>query len=455
MKSIRRWLLGWLIFGLAMAGAIAGYGIFRTARLEAGELFDYELRTVALSMPANISTGDAAEQHGHDFNSIADDRIAIDIWDQTGKRVYHSMHTPTMPRVGDGFRSIEHLDYRWRVFGVQQPDRFVQVAQPYSVREDLAMRLALRTVWPLALLVPMTIALVLFVVARGLEPIGVLSRALSLRSADSLEPLDPLRPGTRVPEEIRPLVDALNDLLRRLNEASLAQRSFIADAAHELRTPLTALKLQIQAARHNGSGQVDDVMLARLEGRLNRIIHLAQQLLTMAREDASQATRMVPLSLRDVAEGSVADLSLLAEARHIDLGLVAPPSTSGDDHAVLGDKDALGILLNNLIDNAIRYSPEGGKVDVILTRDATGVGLDVVDNGDGIAPEDLERVFNRFYRGTGARSSGSGLGLAIASSIALRHNARLEVKNVNGSGGLPVSLHGLTPAEPMHVEKDA
>jgi signal transduction histidine kinase len=268
-----------------------------------------------------------------------------------------------------------------------------------------------------------------------------LSRALSRRSIDSL---DPLHSDARVPEEIRPLVDALNDLLRRLNDASQAQRIFVADAAHELRTPLAALKLQLQAARRNGTLQGDGQVLERLEGRLNRIIHLAHQLLTMAREDANRAASVAPMSLRRLAETSMSDLSLLAEARHIDLGLEAQGDAS-DDYAVLGDHHALGILLNNLIDNAIRHTPESGKVDVVLMRDERGVGLDVVDTGAGIAPEGPARVFDRFYRGAGAQGSGSGLGLAIASSIAARHRATLDVSNLSEAGGLSLRLRGLAP----------
>ena len=122
MRSIRRWLLGWLIFGLAATSLAAAYGIFDTARREAGELFDYELRTVALSLPANIATADAAEQRSHDFDGIADDRIEIDIWNKQGQLVYHSLKEPALPRVAEGFRSIERGEYRWRVFGLQQPD---------------------------------------------------------------------------------------------------------------------------------------------------------------------------------------------------------------------------------------------------------------------------------------------------------------------------------------------
>jgi two-component system, OmpR family, sensor kinase len=155
----------------------------------------------------------------------------------------------------------------------------------------------------------------------------------------------------------------------------------------------------------------------------------------------------MPMSLRRLAERSVSDLSLLAEAKRIDLGLEERARDASDDYVVLGDEHSLGILLNNLIDNAIRHTPEGGRVDVILTRDAQGLGVEIVDTGTGIAPDELDRVFDRFYRGTGAQGSGSGLGLAIASSIAARHGATLDVRNREDESGLMVRVGGLTAAK--------
>ncbi len=179
MTSIRRWLLGWLIFGMAAASGMAGYGIFHTARQEASELFDYELRTVALSLPSNLAGAGNGEHRDPDLGDLADDRIVIEIWDRDGELIYHSTQAPVFSRQPAGFSTVERGEYHWRIFGVEQKDRYVQVAQPVSVREDLALQLALHTLWPLALLVPVTIVLVLLVVARGLAPIGGLSRALT------------------------------------------------------------------------------------------------------------------------------------------------------------------------------------------------------------------------------------------------------------------------------------
>jgi two-component system OmpR family sensor kinase len=442
MTSIRRWLLGWLIFGFAAASFGAGYAIFRTAHEEASELFDYELHAVADSLPPSMAA--TARPPMHD---LSDDRIAIAVWNAQGQLAYRSAGAPDIAWLAEGFRTIERHDKHWRVFGLRQPERFIQVAQPVSVREALALRLALRTLWPLGLLLPLTIVLVLFVVRRGLAPIRALSAMLSTRSLDALEPV---RLAGSVPEEILPLVDALNDLLSRLNAASSAQRTFVADAAHELRSPLTALKLQLQAAQRSGSIKGEGDTVQSIEARLNRIIRLVQQLLTLARQDAeSSGTALTPVALRRVAEQAVSDFSLLAEAKSIDLGLEVLAPASGDDaFEVYGEPNALSVLLNNLLDNAIKHTPEAGRVDVVLSRDRAGISFEVRDTGPGIAEDELARVCDRFYRGADTQGEGSGLGLAIAQRVADRHHARITLHNRAEGRGLAVTVSPLTPVNP-------
>jgi two-component system OmpR family sensor kinase len=268
---------------------------------------------------------------------------------------------------------------------------------------------------------------------------------LSTRSLDALEPV---RFAGAVPVEILPLVDALNDLLSRLHAASSAQRTFVADAAHELRSPLTALKLQLQAAQRNGSLKGDGDTVQSIEARLNRIIRLVQQLLTLARQDAESAgTTLIPVSLRRLAEQAVSDFSLLAEEKSIDLGLeVAPPATENDAFDVYGEPNALSVLLNNLLDNAIKHTPCSGRVDVVLGRDGAGVSFEVRDTGPGIAEAELARVCDRFYRGTDAKGEGSGLGLAIAQRVANRHHAQVMLRNNAEGSGLTVTVSPLRAA---------
>lgn len=490
MTSIRRWLLTCLILGFAFASLVAAYAIYRSSQGEAGELFDYELRTIALSLPANIESAplaDLAEQPTQGFAGIADDRIAIMIWDLHGRLLYRSGAEPALPRVASGFGSFEFRGHRWRAFGLQQATRFVQVAQPSSVRNHMAVHLASRALWPLAVMLPLAIVLVLFVVGRALSPLNGLSRSLAGRSIDWLAPFPP----AQMPEEIRPLVEALNDLMRRLEEASRKQRSFVADAAHALRTPLAALKLQLQAVKADRTLSTEVQVVERLEERLNRIIHLTLQLLALAREDAKHGDAARPVSLRRVAEDAISELSMLAEAKGIDLGIewsnrteaasdVASGATDrdgdlfddrrpgvtanlplpqarsggdpvaiavqrgnpGDDYRIMGDEQALRILLNNLIENAIRHTAANGRVDVLLWREAQAIGLAVADTGTGIPDEELARVFDRFYRGASALGQGSGLGLAIATSIAARHHATLALRNRRREKGLLAVVHG-------------
>jgi two-component system, OmpR family, sensor kinase len=449
MTSIRRRLLGWLIFGFGAASAAASFGIFHTARKEAGELFDYELRTVALSLPSNLQATMTAQQSDTMLGSIADDRIVIDIWDTSGKLIYRSQHTQTLERYPAGLRNVESHEVHWRVFGVQQPTRYVQVAQPLSVRNDLALTLALHTLWPVALMVPVAIIIVLFVVTRGLAPIGGLSRSLASRSLDSLEPLTI---DAHTPVEVRPLVVALNDLLKRLHVASQAQRMFVSDAAHELRSPLAALQLQLQAAGRDGTLTGSDATLERIQGRLKRLIHLVQQLLTLAREDAAASTPMAPVSVRRVGEQVVGEFSLLAEAKRIDLGLETSAARgAADAYVTMTDPHALFLLLSTLIDNAIRYTPEGGTVDLLLERAHDRIGVEVRDTGPGIPDDELGRVFDRFYRGAGTQVQGSGLGLAIASRIAKRLGIVLSLRNRNGTCGLSARIDGFTPADEQRM----
>jgi two-component system OmpR family sensor kinase len=240
------------------------------------------------------------------------------------------------------------------------------------------------------------------------------------------------------------LVQALNGLLQRLGETLAAQRTFIADAAHELRTPLTAVHLQAQLAERASSDGERVKALAELKSGLERATRLSEQLLTLARaepgvdssERAAQTIDLAPLA-REVIE----ELAPLAAQRGIDLGLSEAAATP-----VSGDREALRTLLSNLVDNALRYTASGGRVDVATVQEGDRSALWVRDNGPGIAPAERERVFDRFYRGQPdgdptARVRGSGLGLAIVKRVAERHGARIELGPGIDGAGLGVSVH--------------
>jgi len=260
-------------------------------------------------------------------------------------------------------------------------------------------------------------------------PLGISDPLLKITvEATALEPLS----EAALPSEVRPLVHALNGLLERLDHALVAQRSFIADAAHELRTPLTAVHLQAQLAERATSDAERAAALSELKGGLERATRLSEQLLALAREEPGVSERApVSVDLGASARGIVADLAPLAAAKNIDLGLSEHPGVQ-----VRGDADAIATLISNLLDNAIRYTPLSGRVDVAVSSKDDAAALAVCDNGPGIAPEERERVFDRFYRGAAAHAArGSGLGLAIVRRIGERHGATVELgPGIDGKG---------------------
>jgi two-component system OmpR family sensor kinase len=263
-------------------------------------------------------------------------------------------------------------------------------------------------------------------------PVARVQRQLALRKADDLSEVS----DADLPDEVRPLVQELNLLFSRVQTAFEAQQNFVADAAHELRTPLAALKLQILSLARADCSEARDVAIGRLSAGVERASRLVEQLLVLARTEAADA-RLEPVSLTDLAKRAVGDMAGAAQARNIDLGL-----EQADDATVQGQGDALVILLRNLVDNAVKYTPAGGTVDVsVLGTDRDrGARLVVEDSGPGIEPEERERVFNRFYRVPGSEAQGSGLGLAIIRAIAERHGARLALDASERLGGLKVTV---------------
>lgn len=422
MKSIRNTLLLWLYAGLAAGIAIAGVALYFQARAEANEIFDYQMQKVAASLPGQPFAPLAPVRPGVTESSD----IVIQIWDGNGLRIYHSHEQHTLPEsVPLGFATVNTNDGRWRVYGMARGGTVVQVAQPLSARRQVAADMALKTVAPLLILFPFLGALIWITVGAGLAPVQRVAREVRARDVGTLKPIG--RSG--LPSEIQPLADALNGLMGRLEQAIGAQRAFIADAAHELRTPLTALQLQIQLAERAQSPAEREQAFSELKLGFGRTLHLVQQLLTLARQEpGATSTRHEPVQLRALAQEVIAEHAPLADEKQIDLGLEYEAASEADA-TVSGDVDGLRILLGNLVANAVRYTPSGGRVDLTLQATQDKVVVRVQDNGPGIPESELARVFDRFYRVPGADAAGSGLGLAIARQIAEAHKGRLTLKN--------------------------
>ena len=264
-------------------------------------------------------------------------------------------------------------------------------------------------------------------VGRGLRPLDEVAFAVGKRSADALEPL----PESSLPQEVQPLIAALNDLLARLGRSLSLQRSFIADAAHELRTPLTAVSLQLQVAERASTQAERAAAFSKLKGGIERATRLVEQLLTLARSEPAAAAEQpfAMVNLTEVARQVVAERASIAEARRLDLGL-----SGNTPLQIMGDAEALRVMLGNLVDNAINYTPPGGTVDVETAVDRGEAGLIVTDTGPGIPAEERERVFDRFYRRAAAGGPGSGLGLAIVRRLRSGIGPRRARRGSRGRG---------------------
>jgi len=414
-----------------LIGVLGGWIVYRNALAEADAFFDYHLRQTALILRDEpVAYSDAPRIPAND----ASYDFVVQVWSLDGVRVYLSRPHSVLPQITTlGFSTAKTSEGDWRVFGTQALTRVIQVAQPMHVREQQAADLALKTLRPFALLLPILAFLIWLAVGSALPPLQRLTSLVKARRVDALDPL----PDEHLPDEVTPLVSALNDLLVRLDAALNRERAFMADAAHELRTPLTALHLQMGTLARAANESERTEAMERLSAGVQRAIRLVEQMLSLARQEPRAQPGNVQVPLADVVRDVVAELVPFADAKHIDLGI-----SNSESALVLGNPDALRTLTRNLVDNAVRYTPDGGRVDVSVERSSESHGalLKVVDNGPGIPPEERSRVLDRFYRRPGTTPPGSGLGMAIVKAIADAHAANLTLDSGLDGKGLAITV---------------
>lgn len=431
MTSIRRRLLLWLLSALLLSCALAGAATYYEAREEVSELSDRQLREMAFSLSHQDVFLPVASENGS--MGEEEDDLVVQVWDRTGTLAYSSLPDVHLPRYSrPGFSTVSLGEARWRFFVLAEHARTIQVAQPLSVREENSAGIAFRLLAPSLALIPVMGILIWIAVGRGLLPLSAIADGVGRRTPSAMDPL----PEENLPVEIAPLVRELNDLLARLSKAMEAQRRFIADAAHELRTPLAAVDLQSQIVERSDTEEEKAEAFTRLRAGIGRASRLVQQLLTMARVEPEAVSFLpVRIDLEDLVRGAVAEWFPAAQVKGIDLGLARA------DHASIeADAEYLRIMVGNLIDNAIRYTPEGGRVDVSLQREETVVKIVVEDDGPGIPEPERALMFERFYRRAGTRVPGSGLGLSIVKTIADRFGATVILDTGRGGRGLKATV---------------
>ena len=440
-RSLRTRLLIFILAAIVLAGAVQGALAYRGALAEADALFDYHMQQTALALRSGLPVDAQGLGPGRDPQDENHEFI-VQVWTNEGLRIFESAVGAALPQIAVlGFTNVQARGGTYRVFSLQTRSQVIQVAQNMAVRRSMARTLALRTLAPLVIMAPLLALAVWWGVRRSLAPVERVRRQLAQRQADDLSPVS----DAQLPDEVQPLVAELNLLFERVQRAFDAQQHFVADAAHELRSPLAALRLQLQGLqRAGGDDAARAAAVERLSAGIDRATRLVEQLLALARQEAAPigstgSAASARVDLRAVAQLALADVAPAAQARGMDVGLL-----DSDAATVPGNAEALRMLARNLLDNAIKYTPPGGQVDVQV-RTANGHAEWVVeDSGPGIAPEHRERALQRFVRATSAADEattpGSGLGLAIVQAVAQAHGASVALDTSPRLGGLRVRV---------------
>ncbi len=429
MTSIRRKLLITLIGALLAAGFTAATATFFSAQAEFNSFLDAHLKEIAESLGESV--WQSMPINSPDRLMILGDapayQIIVQVYDSTSNSLWQREGTPALPLPeGPGFTLEKVGGKTWRTYSVAAGPLIITAGQDMAERTELAATAAFRILQPLCLLIPFIAIAVWIVVAAGLAPLDRTARSVARRSPASLEPIS----TKALPTELAGLVNAVNQLLERLKESLSAQQRFASDAAHELRTPLTALKLQVQLAQRAKTPEAQAKCFSRLHEGINRATRLVQQLLTLARLDPDASKKpMNTIELHSLIASIQEEMAPIAQQKNIVITTDASPAT------IDGMEDAVRLMIANLTDNAIRYTPNGGRIKLATRVDKGFSIVEIADNGPGIRPEERQRVFDRFYRALGTKTSGTGLGLAIVKRIVDIHHGSIVIDDgLDGKG---------------------
>ncbi|MBG9389412.1 ATP-binding protein [Caenimonas aquaedulcis] len=430
--SLRRAMLLWLVpLFLVVGAASAAFSYFSYCRM-VGEFMDDQMQQLGQSIAAQ---GEHMVPPAQSAERIRDwGAYVVQVWTPDGRLQATSWAPLAAPLQAEtGFHDVTASDARWRLY-TSPPGgpgkRQVQIFQSEAFRDTLAAERAASALAPVLILLPLSI-LVLWLLSgamsRAVQDIGREAQQQDLNSPQGLS-------TDRVPAELRPMVVSFNMLLSRLRESFAMKRRFVQDAAHELRTPLTAVALQLENVRRDMPDGACQQSFAQLEAGVQRAQRLVDQLLKLSRQEAPVVDADTTLDLQAQLTESIGALIALADQRGIDLGLVA------DENArpvtLKCSASDLRSVVDNLIENALRYTPPGGVVDVRLVTNEATPAIEVIDTGPGIPEDMLPRVFDRFFRVPGSTVNGSGLGLAIAQAAAERCGLRIVLRNRTDRSGL-------------------
>ena len=427
MTSLRKHLLVWLIPVFLASAVIAAVWTYYMFGSMVSMFMDGQMRVLADSHVAEtLSLPTLRQLTDHE---VSKGSLIVQIWDGQGRLLTTSYPSLVVPlQAENGFEDLQFGTRHWRIYSIHTPERTVQSVQCLEFRDMVINKQALQAGLPIALLIPVAAWILWFGACRAMAKLEALARVAAAQDENSISEL----PTKGVPSEISPLVVAVNRLLTRLRDAFTSQRRFVQDAAHELRTPITAMTLQLENLKACPMDAETAAQVSQFEAGLKRTKRLIEQLLRLARQEAPQKPEAASnVELAPFLQELISDLMPCADHRDIDVGLSVDINAT-----VRANPHELRSLLHNLLDNALRYTPEHGVVDVRLFANDGKVVVEIVDSGPGIPPDLLPRVFDRFFRIEGSDTEGSGLGLAIAKHAAERNRIDLHLDNRIERSGL-------------------
>lgn len=428
-NSIKRFLLVYISLAVLVIYVLISMASYWISKEELDELYDANLQQVANAIAAqHLAIHDVTHiynnhQLGSGSRIEGEEEFYVRVLAEDGKALYISHPYTKVPLPSSvGFSTQKYKSKQWRLYVVKAKNETIQVAQSIRLRKNTIKETAISLMTSQLVFIPVLVLLIFLAIRKAIFPLLALSKDIQNRQSTDLRPFE----VDNLPDEIKPLVQSLNMFMDKVSSMVSVLKRFTSDAAHELRTPITSLKLQLAVLEQSTSSEEKEAAIQHLKSGINRSEQLVSQLLTLARlEPDNQSRQTGVVDLQKLIKECFEDLLPLARDKSIDLGL-----DKTDHYEINGVQTEIKILMINIIENAIRYTPVGGTIDVSLLNLNDKVVFEVRDTGPGIPDSDFERVFERFYRGENQHIQGSGLGLSIVKEIVDHHGARVELANL-------------------------
>jgi two-component system OmpR family sensor kinase len=429
-SSIKRFLLVYISLAVLVIYVLISIVSYWISKEELDELYDANLQQVANAIAAqHLAIHDVTHLYNdHQLGSVTqiegEEEFYVRVLAEDGKALYISHPEVKVPLPSStGLSTQKYKNKQWRFFVVKARNVTIQVAQSMRLRKNTIKETAISLMASQLVFIPVLVLVIFLAIRKALSPLLALTKEIQNRQSTDLKPFE----ADNLPDEIKPLVQSLNRFMGKVSLTVSILERFTSDAAHELRTPITSLKLQLAVLEQSTSSGERDVAIQHLKSGINRSEQLVSQLLTLARlEPGNQSRQYEKVDLLKLVKACFEELLPLAIEKSIDLGL-----DKAETCQINGVQSEIKILITNIIENAIRYTPVGGAIDVSLLGQNGNAVFEVKDTGSGIPERDFDRVFERFYRGENQHIQGSGLGLSIVKEIAEKHAARIELSNLS------------------------